>query len=309
MSALRGLFYGTKSPFYLLAALGAVLIWSTLAVSVTFCKEVDPMFITGAALTVGGLIGLPWVRSWGMPKRLFVVGTACMLGYHLIYFYALQLTDPIGVSLVHYLWPVMIVLLGPCFVKGEQVSLRCLLAGGAGFIGAVVSCEPTQLEDVSGWAGYVLAFISAIVWACYSLTAKKYPEVKSASVGLFCIVSGLACLAIYRSTTPWPLLTINESLAVLYMGIGPMGGAFYLWDFAMKKANHQQVAILSYATPVLSTAFLAVYLGQGMQLSIWMGALLVAVSMAMATPNKTENKNNKKTPLFLGERSKGTSFL
>jgi drug/metabolite transporter (DMT)-like permease len=298
-----------KSSLYLLAALGAILIWSTLAVSVTFCNEVNPLFITGAALTVGGIIGLPWIHLWKMPKRLFVVGTACMLGYHVIYFYALQLADPIGVSLIHYLWPVLIVLLGPVFVKNGKISLRCLLAGMAGFIGALISCRPEQLYDLNSLAGYGLAFVSAVVWAAYSLTSKRYSEVKSASVGLFCIISGLVCLAMYRSSAPWPTLTGNESLALLYMGVGPMGGAFYLWDFAMKKADHQTVAILSYATPVLSTAFLALYLGQGMEMSIWVGAFMVAISMAMAAGGTSATKNKKKISLFFWERSKGSSFL
>jgi drug/metabolite transporter (DMT)-like permease len=240
------------------------------------------MFITGAALTIGGLIGLPWFRSWAMPKRLFFVGTVCMLGYHVIYFYALQLADPVGVSLIHYLWPVMIVLLGPLFIQGGSISKRCLIAGGIGFIGALISCDPQQLMQLDGWFGYFLAFVSALVWAAYSLLAKKYPDVQSASVGLFCIISGVICLALFRATNPWPTLSTEESLAILYMGIGPMGAAFYLWDYAMKKANHEQVAVLSYATPVLSTAFLALYLGLGMKPSIWIGALLVTASMAIA---------------------------
>jgi len=306
---VSGVLNSSKSPLYILAALGAILIWSTLAVSVTFCREVNPLFITGAALTIGGLMGLPWVRSWGMPKRLFLVGTACMLGYHVIYFYALQLADPIGVSLVHYLWPVMIVLLGPVFVRRGNVSFRCLLAGAAGFAGAVISCAPTQKVGMNGWIGYVLAFVSAVVWAGYSLTAKSYPNVRSASVGLFCIVSGVVCLALYRSTAQWPSLTGSESVALLYMGVGPMGGAFYLWDFAMKKADHQQVAVLSYATPVLSTGFLALYLGEGLQLSIWVGALMVAVSMAIVKEDTPVIENKKKAFPFFWRRSKGSGLF
>lgn len=281
------------SSFYLLSAVGAILIWSTLAVIVTFCNEVNPLFITGAALTIGGVIGLPWVRLWKMPKQLLLVGTACMLGYHVIYFYSLQLADPIGVSLIHYLWPVLIVLLGPLFVKNEKVSVRCVLAGMVGFTGALISCNPEHLDDFNSLAGYGLALISAVIWAAYSLTSKKYADVNSASVGMFCLVSGLICLALYRSSAPWPTLTTPESLALLYMGIGPMGGAFYLWDYAMKKADHQTVATLSYATPVLSTAFLALYMGQGMQVSIWIGALLVALSMAMAAGRPAAARTKK----------------
>lgn len=295
------------SSFYLMAAAAAILIWSTLAVSVTFCNALNPMFITGAALTVGGIIGLPWLRFWKMPKRLFVVGTLCMLGYHVIYFYALQLADPIGVSLIHYLWPIMIVLLGPLFVKNGKPSLRCLPAGVAGFVGALISCRSGQLYDLNNLAGYGLAFLSAVVWATYSLTSKRFPEVKSASVGLFCIISGLACLIMYRSSAPWPTLTGNESLALLYMGVGPMGGAFYLWDFAMKKADHQTVAVLSYATPVLSTAFLAFYLGQGMETSIWIGAAMVALSMAMAAGGTTAPSYKQKTAAYFKRYTKASN--
>ncbi len=271
-----------RIPTNMLCAIGAVIIWSTLAVSVTFCANVSPMLITGAALLIGGIIGLPWIRSWAMPKTLFVVGTFCMLTYHVIYFYALQLAEPIGVSLIHYLWPVLIVIMAPLVVRGRKLSKRTLIAAAIGFIGAIISCNPHQVPSSSDLWGYGLALLSAFLWACYSLLAKRYPDVRSASVGLFCIVSGVACLVLFRASNPWPSLTAGEAGAILYMGLGPMGGAFYLWDYAMKKANHEHVAILSYSIPVLSTAFLALYLSFGMQWYIWVGAGLVAASMALS---------------------------
>lgn len=273
----------SRSQFGIIPATISVVIWSTLAVSVTYCQNVSPLFITGAALFIGGLIGLPWFRLWAMPRRLFVLGTFCMLAYHVIYFYALQLADPIGVSLLHYLWPVLIVVMAPLFVSGGRLTLRSAVAGSVGFCGAVISCNPDHSLGEGNWLGYALAFISAVLWAAYSLLAKQYTGVRSASVGLFCIVSGAACLLIYRAGAAWPELTASETWAIVYMGLGPMGGAFYLWDYAMKKANHEQVAVLSYATPVLSTAFLALYLQVGMQWYIWIGAGLVVWSMILAS--------------------------
>ncbi|MBK5477237.1 EamA family transporter [Pseudomonas sp. TH21] len=272
----------SRSQFGIIPAVVSVIIWSTLAVSVTYCQNVSPMFITGAALFIGGLIGLPWFRLWAMPRRLFVLGTFCMLAYHVIYFYALQLADPIGVSLLHYLWPVLIVVMAPLFVSSGRLTTRSILAGLVGFVGAVISCNPDHSLGEGNWLGYGLAFVSAILWAAYSLLAKQYTGVRSASVGLFCLVSGAACLLVYRAGAQWPSLTPSETWAIVYMGLGPMGGAFYLWDYAMKKANHEQVAVLSYATPVLSTAFLAIYLQVGMQWYIWVGAGLVVCSMIMS---------------------------
>lgn len=270
------------TKFNIIPAVGAVIIWSTLALSVTLCENVSPLFITGAALFIGGLIGVPWLKLWKMPFKLFVLGTTSMLAYHVIYFYALQLADPIGVSLLHYLWPVLIVVMAPLFVSTGKLTSRTLIAAGIGFVGAVISCNPDQSFGVGNWLGYALALFSAVLWAGYSLLAKRYPDVRSASVGLYCLVSGVACLALFRATSQWPSLNSSEISAILYMGLGPMGGAFYLWDYAMKKANHEQVAVLSYATPVLSTAFLAIYLGVGMQWYIWVGAALVVISMIMS---------------------------
>lgn len=271
----------------IIPAVIAVIVWSTLALSVTFCQNVSPMFLTGAALFVGGLIGLPWFRLWVMPKQLLVLGTLSMLAYHVIYFYALQLADPIGVSLLHYLWPVLIVMLGPLFITDGRLTFRSIAAGFIGFTGAAISCNPDMEMERGNWLGYVLAFMSALLWAFYSLLAKSYPNVRSASVGLYCIVSGAICLAVYRAGAEWPSLNSSQMWAILYMGIGPMGGAFYLWDYAMKKACHEQVAVLSYATPVLSTAFLAFYLNVGMQWYIWLGAGLVVASMIISRLKKS----------------------
>jgi len=62
-----------------------------------------------------------------------------------------------------------------------------------------------------------------------------------------------------------------------------MGGAFYLWDFAMKRGDPRKTAVLSYAIPVLSTLFLSAYLRVPMTATLWAGALLVTVSVAMSS--------------------------
>lgn len=49
-----------------------------------------------------------------------------------------------------------------------------------------------------------------------------------------------------------------EWLAVFLLGAGPLGAAFYLWDYGVKHGNIQHIGVLSYATPVLSTLLLVV---------------------------------------------------
>ena len=80
---------------------------------------------------------------------------------------------------------------------------------------------------------------------------------------------------------------MTDASVLMYMGLGPMGGAFYLWDFAMKRGDPRKTAVLSYAIPVLSTLFLSVYLHVPMSAMLWAGALLVTVSVAMASRSHT----------------------
>ncbi len=56
-------------------------------------------------------------------------------------------------------------------------------------------------------------------------------------------------------TTVWPD-TLLQWLAIGGLGVGPVGAAFYAWDIGMKRGDIRVLGAASYATPLLSTAFL-----------------------------------------------------
>ena len=56
-------------------------------------------------------------------------------------------------------------------------------------------------------------------------------------------------------TTLWPA-GASEWLAMLGLGLGPIGAAFFLWDVGMKKGDVPLLGVASYAAPVLSTVIL-----------------------------------------------------
>jgi drug/metabolite transporter (DMT)-like permease len=53
----------------------------------------------------------------------------------------------------------------------------------------------------------------------------------------------------------WPETTA-QWLAIAALGVGPVGAAFYAWDVGMKRGDIRVLGAASYATPLLSTAFL-----------------------------------------------------
>jgi len=272
-----------------------VLMWSTLATGVGLLHGAPTLFVNGVALTIGGIIGLPWVRHWKMPLALLLAGSGLMFAYHVIYFYALQLGDPIGVSLVHYLWPIVIVCLTARMAPAEQKPRFLLASALLGFGGAAAACwsvqgpllsheGPASMSShvIMGVVAYLLALLSAFAWAAYSVLGKRFNSIPSLSVGAFSLPAGLACLAMHFFTSDWPRLPAQDWLVLVYMGLGPMGTAFYLWDFAMKKGNTGLTTALSYATPVLSTIFLALHSAQPLPPTLWLGVGMVTASVVMA---------------------------
>jgi drug/metabolite transporter (DMT)-like permease len=272
-----------------------VLMWSTLATSVDLLHGTPTLFVNGIALTLGGLLGLPWARNWKLPISLLLLGSGLLFIYHVIYFFALQLGDPIGVSLVHYLWPVLIVCLSGRLSGGGRERRIMFLSALLGFGGAAAACwsvqQTTSAVDVNGLAGrhlfdevvaYLLALLSAFAWAAYSVLGKRYRKVSSLSVGAFSLPAGLACLALHFASSKTPVLNAHDWIVLVYMGVGPMGMAFYLWDFGMKRANTGLTTAMSYATPVLSTVFLAHNMAQRLPVTLWVGVAMVVASVIVA---------------------------
>jgi drug/metabolite transporter (DMT)-like permease len=136
--------------------------------------------------------------------------------------------------------------------------------------------------NTSGFApgavpGLVAAFIAAFVWATYSVLSRRLKAVPTDAVAGFCLAtSALAALMhLALETTVWPENTL-QWLAVLALGIGPVGAAFYAWDIGMKRGDIRVLGAASYATPLLSTAFLIAAGFAKASANIALAAILIA---------------------------------
>jgi drug/metabolite transporter (DMT)-like permease len=51
-------------------------------------------------------------------------------------------------------------------------------------------------------------------------------------------------------------LSLRDAVLLAAIGLGPLGGAFYLWDKALKLGDARQIGLLSYLAPLASTVLL-----------------------------------------------------
>ena len=69
---------------------------------------------------------------------------------------------------------------------------------------------------------------------------------------------------------------------MLGLGLGPVGAAFYAWDFGVKRGEIRVLGAASYAAPVLSTIFLVLAGFAEPRLTLALAAALIAVGGLLA---------------------------
>ena len=145
-------------------------------------------------------------------------------------------------------------------LPGTRLQAVHISAALLGFAGAalVILGDPAGSEQQnSGWSwGYFLALLSALVWASYSLLTRRVPHFPTAAIGGFALLSGLLSLLCHALLEPGVSVSGRDMLLIAALGLGPMGAAFFLWDMALKRGDTRQIGILSYLTPLASTAVL-----------------------------------------------------
>lgn len=247
-----------------LIGFAAILMWSLLSLLTVASGTVPPFQLAAMTFALGGGIGAAtWLfrpgaaKALKQPREVWALGVGGLFGYHAMFFLALRLAPPAEAQLVNYLWPVLIVLLS-ALLPGEHLRLHH-------FAGAMIALAGTALLFAGRGImfaqdylpGFAAAFVAAFTWAIYSVLSRRFAAVPTDAVAGFCLATS-ALAAIFHllfETTQWPQ-NLGQWLAVLGLGIGPVGAAFYVWDIGVKRGDIRVLGVGSYIAPLLSTFFL-----------------------------------------------------
>jgi len=267
-----------------LIGLTAILMWSSLAVLTVATGKIPAFQLAAITFAIGGLVGLSTfigraeaLSALRQPPLVWAVGVGGLFGYHALYFLALRFAPPAEAGLLNYLWPLLIVLFSS-FLPGERLAAHHLIGALAGLAGTVLLIG----GGLSGFAagqlpGLFAAFVAAFVWASYSVMSRRLRAVSTDAVAGFCLATALLAALVHGliEDTVWPETT-GQWLAVVALGLGPVGAAFYTWDVGMKRGDIRVLGAASYATPLLSTAFLILAGFANASANIAVAAVLIA---------------------------------
>lgn len=267
----------------------AILLWATLASFGVLAGNIPPFQLTSMAFFVAFLIGtFLWKKEgngvlihFKQPLKVWIVGVCGLFGYHFFYFLAIQNAPAVEANLINYLWPLLIVLFS-ALLPNEKLRWFHIVGTLLGFLGAffLVTKGEGFAFNTEYIDGYMYAVLCGIIWASYSVLSRHFAHIPTSAVGAFCGVTALlsfACHLIFEVTV---IPDITQLLAIIALGLGPVGGAFFVWDIGMKNGDIQLLGSLSYAAPLLSTLLLiALGLAQ-MSFFVWIACgLIIAGSM------------------------------
>jgi len=258
----------TKAVRATLIGGSAILLWSMLALLTTGARGIPPFQLLALTFGIAAATSLSYLAIRG-PEALaklrqrpaaWLLGTGGLFGFHFFYFVALARAPAVEASLIVYLWPLLIVVLSSLL---PGVTLRWFHIVGAllGLGGAalLLSAQGHVAFESQHLTGYLAALGAAVTWAVYSVGNQRFGDVPTEAVSGFCAATALLGLLFHLSGEPWVQPRGLQWLSILGLGLGPVGAAFFLWDYGTKHGSVQTLGVLSYAGPLLSTLLLIVF--------------------------------------------------
>lgn len=245
-----------------LAGCGAIGMWAFLALLSRAAADVPPLQLTATSFAISAVLGTAWLTVIGrlvelrQPPLAWAHGVGGLFGFHALYLASLARAPAATANLINYTWPLLLVLF-----SALVLGLRLMWRHWAGTALALAGCAALLGGDAAfpagAWLGYGLAAASAVVWASYSILGRRFAAVPPGALAGFCAATAALAAVLHSATGQWVAPDPAAWLAMIALGVGPVGAAFALWDAGMKRGDPRLLGTLAFATPVLSTLLLA----------------------------------------------------
>ncbi|WP_136681123.1 DMT family transporter [Neptunomonas sp. XY-337] len=287
----------------LLFALGAVLLWSTVAtafkITLTYFTPIKMLFLASgfsivALAAVAGIQGkLTQAGDVFRSRPLFFVSMGLInpLAYYLVLFAAYDLLPASQAQPLNYSWAITLTLMAAFFL-GHPIRRYDIWAILFGYLGVVVIATKGDILGLQfdSPLGVGLALFSTILWSSYWILNAKNSADPVLSVLLGFIVSLPLSGAMSLWEGAWQPVPWQGWFAVGYVGFFEMGITFVLWLTALKSTeNTARISNLIFISPFISLLLLATIIGEEIHLATIVGLVLIVVGLLIQQMKRQPN--------------------
>jgi drug/metabolite transporter (DMT)-like permease len=281
-----------------LGALVAIVLWGLSFVATKAAlREIAPVTLitTRFALGVGLLVSLLALRRQPLvPPRedwpaLALMGFVGVFVHQLLQSFALTLTTAVRTGWLIGLIPIWSAILAAVFLR-ERLGAVKVAGLGLGFAGAALVVTRGRLEAgllaLPGTRGDLLILASTLNWAIYTTlghgTLRRLGSLRATGGAMFLGWAMLVPLFVRAGAwREYGGLSATGWVAVLFLGLGCSGLAYWLWYGALERIETAKVAAFLYLEPLVTLAAAVAMLGEPVGLATIAGGLMVLAGVAL----------------------------
>ena len=281
-----------QSKAYLFA-IAAILLWSTVAsafkLSLAYFDALNLLLYASFFSLCVFFCAIGYQRKFHIlltyPKRTYfklaLLGLLNPFIYYLVLFRAYELLPAQEAQPINYTWALTLTYLSVLILK-QKISVYDFLAGLICYCGVLIISTHGDLWSFtfSSLIGVALALFSTLLWSLYWIYNTKLHV--DPLVGLFInFCFGVPAILLYALMTSHPLIfNLHGFLGSVYVGIFEMGITFILWLQAMKlSTNTAKIANLIFISPFLSLVFIAIFVGETILFSTFIGLIFIIMGL------------------------------
>lgn len=223
--------------------------------------------------------------------RLAILGTTGILLHNGLLFTALETTPAATASIILGLIAMQTLLLDWLFYRRtpDRVAGIGVVLGFVGVAVVVTEGDLTTLAAVDVGLGEVLVFFSGLSWAAYSVVSRDVLEELS-PLTLTTLASCVGVVLLVPTLFATPVATralFSDPQALWLMGfLGFVGTALgFLWySEAVSRLGIVTTALFINLVPVFGVLSAALFLGEVVGPSVWIGGLLILLGLFLVNP-------------------------
>lgn len=279
---------------YLLAVIGAVLIWSVsfVATKVAF-KTFGPLTLRAlrfifAAVLLGSILFMQ--RGFKLPEpgdlgRLLAGGVLGITIYFAMENLGVKLATAADAALIVASYPAITMLLEAIFYHIKVSWIKFSGVGLAIFGVYLIVCDSSNVPGTNRYIGDLILVATGIVWAFYNFVTRKvvnkYPTIL---ITFYQIVAGaIAFIPLaWLEWSEWRMPTMYSIIALLYLGIFCSVIAFFLYAYGLKKLASSSAVTLMNLVPVFGVFFAVLFLHEPVSVIQLLGGLIVITGIIIS---------------------------
>lgn len=266
-----------------------------------FTKKLLSVFSPGEMVFLRFLTG--YIALWIINPRRLVLrsvkeellcaagGLVGITAYYWIQNISLIYTSASNVSVLVSLTPMLTALFA--FLIDREVKTTGSFVAGlfVSLVGVVLVVSNGKMDFEGGMWGNFLAFVSAVLWACYSVIVKKIEGYSMVLItrriifyGLVTMMPILLCTGC--SVNIQELIQLPILISILYLGCMSSALINVLWNFAFQMLGVVKTNIYMYTLPVITIIFSYIILHESITIVGMVGIVITIAGMVLSQKNE-----------------------